>query len=335
MRDINTADTFLPSNGPSRNTQRCAGFDRPRMRCAAMGSRRYDDTKRSTACRNSRASSSRCCRLRSSRPRLLPLLRLRDRFFFSFFFASAPNAGGAAPNGSGFSTAGAGAGARAVGAKGSTAGSSSGSSAFLALRAFAAFASLPPRLEPVFFFFGEALGAILPIGTSSSESLFVSVACACNCEIGTSSSSLESSAGAGAGASLSASSSFAFRLVTRVPPRRPRAIVLALRVNANSHARRATGSKIAGATSSDSLAFAGSTEARENALAAAATRPPLLCGGLLLPVLSLLLSSSASLRAAVVFQRLSSQTCRYDECPVCTQGLQSRPPATRADASGL
>ena len=40
MRDINTADTFLPSNGPSRNTQRCAGFDRPRMRCAAMGSRR-------------------------------------------------------------------------------------------------------------------------------------------------------------------------------------------------------------------------------------------------------------------------------------------------------
>ena len=40
MRDINTADTFLPSNGPSRNTHRCAGFDRPRMRCAAMGSRR-------------------------------------------------------------------------------------------------------------------------------------------------------------------------------------------------------------------------------------------------------------------------------------------------------
>ena len=300
MRDINTADTFLPSNGPSRNTQRCAGFDRPRMRCAAMGSKRYDETNLSTACRNSRASFSRCCRLLSSRPRLLPLLRLRDRFFFSFFFASAPNAGGAAPNGSGFSTAGAGAGARAVGAKGSTAGSSSGasSSAFLALLALAAFASAPPRLEPVFFFFGEALGAILPIGTSSSlSSSFVSVACACNWLIGTSSSSLESFAGAGAGASLSASD--AFRLVTRVPPRRPRAIVLALRVNANSHARRATGSKIAGATSSDSLAFAGSTEARENALAAAATRPPLLCGGLLLPVLSLLLSSSASLRAAV------------------------------------
>mmetsp|Transcript_2737 Transcript_2737/g.6199 ORF Transcript_2737/g.6199 Transcript_2737/m.6199 type:complete len:530 (+) Transcript_2737:1175-2764(+) len=227
MRDINTADTFLPSNGPSRNTQRCAGFDRPRMRCAAMGSRRYDDTNLSTACRNSRASFSRCCRLRSSRPRRRPRLLLRLRFFFSFFFASAPNAGGAAPNGSGFSTAGAGAGARAVGAKGSTAGSSSGasSSAFLALLALAAFASAPPRLEPVFFFFGEALGAILPIGTSSSESLFVSVACACNWLIGTSSSSLESFAGAGAGASLSASD--AFRLVTRVPPRRPRAIVLA------------------------------------------------------------------------------------------------------------
>ena len=40
IRDINTADTFLPSSGPSRNTHRCAGFDRPRMRCAAMGSRR-------------------------------------------------------------------------------------------------------------------------------------------------------------------------------------------------------------------------------------------------------------------------------------------------------
>ena len=40
MRDINTADTFLPSKGPSRSTHRCAGFDRPRMRCAAMGSNR-------------------------------------------------------------------------------------------------------------------------------------------------------------------------------------------------------------------------------------------------------------------------------------------------------
>jgi hypothetical protein len=40
MRDINTADTFLPSNGPSRKTQRCAGFDSPRMRCAAIGSKR-------------------------------------------------------------------------------------------------------------------------------------------------------------------------------------------------------------------------------------------------------------------------------------------------------
>ena len=40
MRDINTADTFLPSKGPSLSTHRCAGFDRPRMRCAAMGSRR-------------------------------------------------------------------------------------------------------------------------------------------------------------------------------------------------------------------------------------------------------------------------------------------------------
>ena len=40
MRDMRTADTFLPSNGPSRKTHRCAGFDRPRMRCAAMGSRR-------------------------------------------------------------------------------------------------------------------------------------------------------------------------------------------------------------------------------------------------------------------------------------------------------
>ena len=40
IRDINTADTFLPSRGPSRNTHRCAGFDRPRMRCAAIGSRR-------------------------------------------------------------------------------------------------------------------------------------------------------------------------------------------------------------------------------------------------------------------------------------------------------
>jgi len=40
IRDINTADTFRPSSGPSRNTHRCAGFDRPRMRCAAMGSRR-------------------------------------------------------------------------------------------------------------------------------------------------------------------------------------------------------------------------------------------------------------------------------------------------------
>ena len=40
IRDMRTADTFRPSNGPSRNTHRCAGFDRPRMRCAAMGSRR-------------------------------------------------------------------------------------------------------------------------------------------------------------------------------------------------------------------------------------------------------------------------------------------------------
>ena len=40
MRDINTADTFRPSKGPSLSTHRCAGFDRPRMRCAAMGSRR-------------------------------------------------------------------------------------------------------------------------------------------------------------------------------------------------------------------------------------------------------------------------------------------------------
>ena len=152
----------------------------------------------------------------------------------------------------------------------------------MALLAFAAFASAPPRLEPVFFFFGEALGAILPMGTSSSESLFVSVACAWSCEMGTSSSSLESFAGAGAGASLSASDADAFLLVTRVPPRRPLAIVasrsrlgrarasplvrvVALRVSANSHARRATGSKIACATSGNSLAFAGSTEARENA----------------------------------------------------------------------
>lgn len=284
------------------------------MRCAAIGSRRYEETNLSTACLNSRASFSRCCRRRSSRPRLLPLLRLRDRFFFSFFCLSAPKAGGAAPNGNG-AFSGAGAGARWVGAKGSTASASGGasSSAFLALLALAALASLPPRLAPVFFFDAGFLGcAIWPMGTSSSSessSGFASVACACNCEIGTSSSSLESFAGAGAGASLSASSSFAFLLVTRVPPRRPRAIVfvrvVALRVNANSHARRATGSKIACATSGNSLAFAGSTEARENALAAAATRPPLLCGGLLLPVLSLLLSSSASLRAAVVFQRLS------------------------------
>ena len=40
MRLIKTAETFLPSRGPSRNTHRCAGFDRPRMRCAAIGSRR-------------------------------------------------------------------------------------------------------------------------------------------------------------------------------------------------------------------------------------------------------------------------------------------------------
>ena len=83
------------------------------------------------------------------------------------------------------------------------------------------------------------------MGTSSSSessSGFASVACACSCEIGTSSSSLESFAGAGAGASLSASDAEAFRLVTRVPPRRPRAIVfvrvVALRVRSNSHARR-------------------------------------------------------------------------------------------------
>ena len=40
MRDMRTADTFRPSKGPSLSTHRCAGFDRPRMRCAAMGSRR-------------------------------------------------------------------------------------------------------------------------------------------------------------------------------------------------------------------------------------------------------------------------------------------------------
>ena len=40
IRDINTADTFLPSRGPSLSTHLCAGFDRPRMRCAAIGSRR-------------------------------------------------------------------------------------------------------------------------------------------------------------------------------------------------------------------------------------------------------------------------------------------------------
>ena len=228
------------------------------MRCAAMGSRRYDETNRSTACRSSLASFSRCCRRRSSRPRLLPRLRLRDRFFFSFFFSEAPKAGGAAPKGNG-AGAGAGAGTRWVGAKGSTASaSSSGSSCFLALLAFAALASLPPRLEPVFFFDAGFLGcAIWPMGTSSSSlsSSLVSVAWACNWLIGTSSSSLESFAGAGAGASLSASDADAFRLVTRVPPRRPLAIVasrsrlgrtgasplvrvVALRVNGNSHARR-------------------------------------------------------------------------------------------------
>ena len=181
----------------------------------------------------------------------------------------------------------AGAGARCVGAKGSTASASGGasSSAFLALLALAALASLPPRLAPVFFFDAGFLGcALWPMGTSSSSessSGFASVACAWSCEIGTR-RRRSSFAGAGAGASLSTSSSFAFLLVTRVPPRRPRAIVfvrvVALRVNANSHARRATGSKIACATSGNSLAFAGSTEARENALAAAATPPPLLCG---------------------------------------------------------
>ena len=225
------------------------------MRCAAIGSNRYDETNRSTACRNSLASFSRCCLLLSSRPRLLPRLLLRLRFFFSFFCLSAPKAGGAAPKGNGAFSA-AGAGARWVGAKGSTASTSGGasSSAFLAFLARAAFASLPPRRLPVFFFDAGFLGcAIWPMGTSSSSESSSFVACACNCEMGTSSSSLESFAGAGAGASLSASSSFAFRLVTRVPPRRPRAIVLAflaLRVNANSHARRATGSKIACATSS-------------------------------------------------------------------------------------
>jgi len=40
MRLMRTADTFLPSNGPSLSTHRCAGLDKPRMRCAAMGSRR-------------------------------------------------------------------------------------------------------------------------------------------------------------------------------------------------------------------------------------------------------------------------------------------------------
>jgi len=40
MRLIKTADTFRPSKGPSLRTHRCAGFDRPRMRCAAIGSRR-------------------------------------------------------------------------------------------------------------------------------------------------------------------------------------------------------------------------------------------------------------------------------------------------------
>mmetsp|Transcript_24039 Transcript_24039/g.62721 ORF Transcript_24039/g.62721 Transcript_24039/m.62721 type:complete len:409 (+) Transcript_24039:134-1360(+) len=230
IRDMRTADTFLPSNGPSRNTHRCAGFDRPRMRCAAMGSKRYDETNRSTAWRSSLASFSLCCRRRSSRPRRRPRLLLRLRFFFSFFFSVAPNAGGAAPKGNG-AGAQAGAGARCVGAKGSTASASGGasSSAFLAFLALAALASLPPRLEPVFFFEAGFLGcAIWPMGTSSSSessSGFASVACAWSCEMGTSSSSLESFAGAGAGASLSASDADAFRLVTRVPPRRPLAIV--------------------------------------------------------------------------------------------------------------
>jgi len=94
--------------------------------------------------------------------------------------------------------------------------------------------------------------------------------------MGTSSSSLESFAGAGAGASLSASDADAFLLVTRVPPRRPRAIVVArvvaLRVRSNSHARREQNR--GRDFEYDSLAFAGSTEARENARCG---RPPL-CG---------------------------------------------------------
>ena len=146
------------------------------------------------------------------------------------------------------------------------------------------------------------------MGTSSSlSSSLVSVAWACSWLIGTSSSSLESFAGAGAGASLSASDADAFLLVTRVPPRRPRAIVRVSRAAGKCKQSRSPrgGSKIACATSSDSLAFAGSTEARENALAAAATRPPLLCGGLLLPVLSLLLTKASLRGGAARVQWLS------------------------------
>jgi len=130
----------------------------------------------------------------------------------------------------------------------------------LAFLALAALASPPPRLEPVFFFDAGFLGcAIWPMGTSSSSessSGFVSVAWAWSCEMGTSSSSLESFAGAGAGASLSASDADAFLLVTRVPPRRPRAIVVARvsRAAGKVEQSRSPRIKIAGATSSE---FAG------------------------------------------------------------------------------
>ena len=92
--------------------------------------------------------------------------------------------------------------------------------------------------------------------------------------MGTSSSSLESFAGAGAGASLSASDADAFLLVTRVPPRRPRAIVVARVSRAAGKVEQSRyAMKIAGATSGDSLAFAGSTEARENARCVRLDRP--------------------------------------------------------------
>jgi hypothetical protein len=70
IRDMSTADTFRPSSGPSRNTHRCAGLDRVRILPAAIGSRRYELTKRSTATRSSPASFSRCLRRSSDRPLL-------------------------------------------------------------------------------------------------------------------------------------------------------------------------------------------------------------------------------------------------------------------------